>query len=190
MIEKSVCIVNSKKLFLALSEIKDQLNLNIIDINIKSLDKKLFNYDNYIFIFTNKNHIYSKELENKSLVLDSFPLSIFKLLEEINTLFLKLNYQNQSNIVIKNYKLNLNSRTISSNLGSLKLTEKEMNLIVYLNRIKKPQKINELQKIIWYFNDNLETHTVETHIYRLRKKIKIFFDDENFLLSNSEGYYL
>ena len=105
-------------------------------------------------------------------------------------MFLKLNYQNQSNIVIKNYKLNLNSRTISSNLGSLKLTEKEMNLIVYLNRIKKPQKINELQKIIWYFNDNLETHTVETHIYRLRKKIKIFFDDENFLLSNSEGYYL
>ena len=71
-----------------------------------------------------------------------------------------------------------------------KLTEKELEIILYLSNKKKPKTILELQNEIWKYSDELETHTVETHIYRLRKKIKKVFNDDNFILSSKEGYYL
>jgi DNA-binding response OmpR family regulator len=70
----------------------------------------------------------------------------------------------------------------------LKLTEKEINSIIYLNRIEKSVKIQELQSKVWGYQSELETHTVETHIYRLRKKISKVFDDENFIISDKDGY--
>ena len=79
-------------------------------------------------------------------------------------------YDFQSNINIKNYSLNLNSRVISRNKNELKLTEREIEIILFLNDKKKPQNINILQKEVWSYASDLETHTVETHIYRLRKK--------------------
>ncbi len=68
------------------------------------------------------------------------------------------------------------------------LTEREINLIIYLNNSAKPVKIDALQKEVWGHGSKLETHTVETHIYRLRKKIKEKFNDENFIVSFKEGY--
>ena len=77
---------------------------------------------------------------------------------------------------------------MSSNANKLKLTEKEINSIIYLLKAKKPVKIRELQSNVWGYQSQLETHTVETHIYRLRKKISKVFKDENFILSKDDGY--
>ena len=101
---------------------------------------------------------------------------------------LKQRFSFQSNINIKNYTLNLNSRVISKNENELKLTEREIEIILFLNDKKKPQNINILQKEVWSYVRDLETHTVETHIYRLRKKISDKFNDNNFIVSLKEGY--
>ena len=77
---------------------------------------------------------------------------------------------------------------MSSNAIKLKLTEKEINSIIYLLKANKPVKIRELQSNVWWYKSQLETHTVETHIYRLRKKISKVFKDENFILSKDNGY--
>ena len=84
----------------------------------------------------------------------------------------------------------LNERSISKQKKNTKLTEKELEIILYLSNKKKPKTILELQNEIWKYSDELETHTVETHIYRLRKKIKKVFNDDNIILSSKEGYYL
>ena len=96
----------------------------------------------------------------------------------------------QSEITVKNYKLNLNSRQISLDNLTIDLTEREINLILFLQKSKNPVKIDELQKEVWGYNSELETHTVETHIYRLRKKIKEKFEDSNFILSSKDGYLI
>ncbi len=83
---------------------------------------------------------------------------------------------------------NINSREMSSNLNKLKLTEKEISSIIYLFKANKPVKIKELQSNVWRYQSQLETHTVETHIYRLRKKISKAFKDEDFILSKDDGY--
>ena len=111
-----------------------------------------------------------------------------KLLEKINIEFLKKNFNEQSEIIIGFYKLNLNSREMMNKDLKLKLTEKEINSIIYLSKAKSSVNIQELQSKVWGYHSDLETHTVETHIYRLRKKISKVFDDENFIISNKDGY--
>ena len=83
---------------------------------------------------------------------------------------------------------NINSREMISSSDKLKLTEKEISSIIYLSKSKKPVKIQELQSNVWGYQSQLETHTVETHIYRLRKKISKVFKDESFILSKDDGY--
>ena len=73
---------------------------------------------------------------------------------------------------------------------SISLTEREMNLILFLDNASKPVKISELEKQVWEHGSELETHTVETHIYRLRKKIKEKFKDNNFIISSKKGYLI
>ena len=84
--------------------------------------------------------------------------------------------------------MNLNSGHISKKEKKLHLTERETNLIIYLKKAKGAVKIDELQKEVWDYGSKLETHTVETHIYRLRKKIKEKFNDDKFIISSKEGY--
>ena len=86
--------------------------------------------------------------------------------------------------------VNFNSRKLILGKKNLKLTEKETNLILYLAKINKPVNTKDLQKKIWGYNNNLETHTVETHVYRLRKKIFKLFEDNNFIISTDRGYEL
>ena len=76
------------------------------------------------------------------------------------------------------------------NNTKLKLTEKEINTIVYLSKSNKPVGINELQKKVWSYKFDMETHTVETHIYRLRKKILNTFNDKEFIISKKNGYQI
>ena len=131
-----------------------------------------------------------KKIKNfkNQIVLDTLPISIFKLFENINLNFLKLKFKNQSNIILGNYLLDINSREMSSQNQKLKLTEMEVKMIIYLFNIKKVVKVDELRLNVWGHQSKLETHTVETHIYRLRKKILRKFNDNKFIISLSGGY--
>lgn len=185
MNSKNLFIYKSYKLFEILSEIKNFLDFEIQQIDIteyKELNFKKFN--NYLIISTNCDN----EIE-ECLKIDSNPIKIFNLLEIINLNFLKNQYSNQSNIKIGKYALNLNSRKINFKDKSLNLTEKETNLILFIHSQKKVG-LKDLQKNVWGYSSNLETHTVETHIYRLRKKIFENFKDDNFIFHDKNGYFI
>ena len=114
---------------------------------------------------------------------------INKLMEKLNISFLKNQYNNQSELIIGKYTLDLNSRKIIFKDISLNLTEKESDLLLFMKNNEKVS-LKELQKNVWGHSSGLETHTVETHIYRLRKKILKNFKDNNFIEHDKEGYYL
>lgn len=197
MIKQNIFIVDFQGLYSILKEIKNNLTYKIFNyINenefLKSLNSNNLDLTNSLVIVKSIN---SKLIDNKKLdkriiyAFENLPIKIDKLLELINVQLIKQQYNYQSKINIKNYIINLNSRTIIKNNKSLKLTEKEINIILFLNN-KKPQKINVLQNKVWGYSSELETHTVETHVYRLRKKIKNMFDDDNFILSHDDGYLI
>ena len=122
--------------------------------------------------------------------IDDLPLNIFKLIEKINISLLKSQFSEQSQFIINDYIIDLNSREIISKNKKLKLTEKEIDTIIYLSKNKVPVSINELQKNVWSYQSDIETHTVETHVYRLRKKISNSFDDNAFIISKKNGYQI
>ena len=178
----NLVIYELDELYKIFEEIKKDINFNFEKINKQEL-LNLKSNSNYL-ILTKKE---IPELDNQ-IIFDKFPISIFKILEKINIEFIKKNFQKQSEILIGNYIFNINSREMSSNINKIKLTEKEINSIIYLLKANKPVKIRELQSNVWGYQSQLETHTVETHIYRLRKKISKVFKDENFILSKDDGY--
>jgi hypothetical protein len=176
--------------FISLYHILEELSS---DLNFKtsfadsenSLKDKVKNLSNYLIISNKKN----LDFENK-FVLESTPIKIFKLVEKINIEFLRIQFNSQSKVKIKNYTIDLNSREIIINNTKLKLTEKEINTISYLSKSDKPVNINELQEKVWSYQSDIETHTVETHIYRLRKKISNTFSDNEFIVSKKNGYQI
>ena len=171
----------------------DELHKILIEINdnVNLIIKKASKNDIQDFISQPNTLILTQKkissFDNQ-IIFNDFPISILKLLEKINTQFLKINFNNKSDIMIGSYKFNLNSREMSQSDLKLKLTEKEINSIIYLFNSKDIVKIDELQSKVWGYQPELETHTVETHIYRLRKKISEKFNDENFILTNKSGY--
>ena len=173
-------------LYHILEELDLDLNFRISFINNEnSLNNELKKYNNYLII-SNKKY---PDINNQ-FILDNLPINIFKLIEKINIQFLKLQFNSQSSVKVNNYTINLNSREMLINSTKLKLTEKEINTIVYLSKSNKPVSINELQKKVWSYQSDMETHTVETHIYRLRKKISSNFNDEEFIVSKKNGYQI
>ena len=169
-----------------LTEIEDNLKFKISHIKKEELPSFEMKKEDKYFFLTQKK-IFG--IENQ-LILNNLPISINKLIEKLNIEFLKLNYKGQANYVIGKYQIDLNSRIILNETEILKLTEKEINTILYLDKNKKPTKIKELQSNVWDHKSMLETHTVETHIHRLRKKIKEKFGDDKFILSSKEGYHI
>ena len=194
MLKNQLCVTNSKILHEILYEIKKELNFDLIfhdDFDkqkIINIDKE--NFKNVIFLVINNLKINSKEQIESSRILnlEKLPIKILKLIEKINIFFLRVNFKLQSNIFIKSYELNLNSRIISKNKKILKLTEKEILVILFLFNANNPKNINDLQKEVWKQKLTLETHTVETHIYRLRQKFLKVFNDKFFILSRKLGY--
>ena len=110
------------------------------------------------------------------------------MLEQINVNLLKQKYVEQSEVKIGLYQINLNSRELIFQNQKLKLTEKEIKIILYLSEINKSIKTSELQNKVWGYRSDLETHTVETHIYRLRKKISEKFNINNLIINDHNGY--
>ncbi|MDC3243426.1 winged helix-turn-helix domain-containing protein [Candidatus Pelagibacter sp.] len=194
MIKQNIFIINYNSLYEILNEIKDNLSFNVK--NYVSEEDLLENFSldikNSLIISRSKNKLLSdKKIDNKNfLELSLFPISLNKLVELINIQLIKLKFNHQSKFNIKNYELNLNSKFISKSDLSLKLTEKEIEIILYLNETKTKHDVADLQKNIWGYSADMETHTVETHIYRLRKKISDKFKDENFILSRQNAYFI
>ena len=174
-------IVNHKHLYDILNEISENINFKVINGLDKDTDYKQFK--NYIFLSTKK-----EKSEKNHLIITEFPFKIKNLIEIININFLQKNYSLQSNIKVGEYELDLNSRILKTNNVSLDLTEMEANVILFIKKSNKAIKIKDLQKNVWHQAAGLETHTVETHIYRLRKKIKEKFQDDNFIKSTKNGY--
>ena len=176
--------------FISLYHILEELDLDLnfkisFEDNESSLEDKVKNNSNYLII-SNKKYL---DFDNQ-FVLENSPIKIFKLIEKINIQFLKIQFNSQSSVKVNNYTINLNSREMIINSTKLKLTEKEINTIVYLSKSNNPVSINELQKKVWSYQSDMETHTVETHIYRLRKKITSTFNDEEFIVSKKNGYQI
>ena len=134
--------------------------------------------------------ISNKQTNYKNQILLDSPLKITQLMEKINLKVLKINFSLNSNISIGRYKLNLNSKEIFYNNIKLDLTEQEVKILFYLSNSNVAVKIEKLQKDIWGYGENLETHTVETHIYRLRKKFSKIFKDDQFILSIKSSYLI
>ena len=84
----------------------------------------------------------------------------------------------------------MNTREISNNQHKLKLTEREKDFLIFLRNSKKPQTINDILVAVWRYSQDMETHTVETHVHRLRKKFLNSFNDNNFIKNNKKGYYI
>ena len=187
MSKSQVSILNLKTLYNILFEIRENFKFEILSFESETDLIKSNKANNSLVIVKNKFSNDSIDPKN-IIILDEIPIKIIYLIDKINICLLKQKYSLQSNFNIKKYKLDLNSRMISNNDKDLKLTEREIEIILFLNNQNKPQKIETLQKEVWGYSANLETHTVETHIYRLRKKINEKFNDENFLVSLKDGY--
>jgi len=213
MVKQIINIICIPILYNILDEIKDNLSFKIANFNnedefLKFLNenktdykkffiittirkknfflKKNFNIKNIFFFIENNN----EQNFNQNYNIFKYPIEINNLIEKINIQLIKQKYDFQSKIKLKNYSLDLNSRTITKNSKNLKLTEREMDIILFLNANEKPQKINVLQNQVWKYLSKLETHTVETHIYRLRKKMNDNFKDDNFIISSDAGYFI
>ena len=186
MITQNLIIFKFNTLYRILEELDLDLNFKITLVdNQNSLNEKLKNLNNHLII-SNKKYT---DIDNQ-YVLDNTPINIFDLVEKLNIEFLKLQFNNQSKVKVKNYTIDLNSREMLANNTRLKLTEKEINTITYLSKSNKPVSIEELQEKVWSYQSDMETHTVETHIYRLRKKILNTFKDNEFIISKKNGYQI
>ena len=182
----NLIIYNFPTLYEILLEIEDIYNFKVIELNKDNLNS--FNekqYENFIFLTKEKvSNI------NNQYILTKLPVTLSELIEKLNINFLKLQYKDQSNYKISKYSLDINSKKFFTKDKNLRLTEKEIATILYLSKFNKPISIKELQLKVWDHKSLLETHTVETHIHRLRKKIKEKFNDENFIKSSKEGYFI
>ena len=207
MIKYNIILVECNPLYQILFEIKNNFLFEMKNFILKDLNNADLTNSIILSKFIHKDYLLkNKNIEQKKIIFllkknENFnkinntqyivyPFNIYDLVEKINTELIKQKYNDQSFIKILNYSLDINSRIISNDSGRLKLTEREVDIILFLNDHKKPQKVNILQNQVWKYSSELETHTVETHIYRLRKKIIDKFKDDNFILSDENGYFI
>ena len=178
----------------------DQLNNNNKKILVKILfteNLKIKVVKNYllknepVFLFLN----YKDYIKKNNLILLDFhvslelPIDIFSFKEILNILITKYNFFKKSKIIIKDYEIDSNERSIAKEKVKVKLTEKELDLILALNNSNGLNK-SFLLKSIWKHSFDLDTHAFETHLHRLRKKINKYFKDENFIVEKNSLYYL
>tara|TARA_B110000037_G_scaffold115941_1_gene133166 strand:+ start:1476 stop:2063 length:588 start_codon:yes stop_codon:yes gene_type:complete len=194
MIKQKVIILNCNSLYEIFDEIKENLSFSVTKYESSEdlLTDKIFdNKDSLIIKKSNFKFNLDKDLDNKNILnLQNYPVSIIKFIELINIQLLKIKFNHQSKFIIKDYELNLNSKVISKKNLILRLTEKEIEIILYLSKNKHKHSVIDLQKNIWGYREDMETHTVETHIYRLRKKILEKFNDNNLILTHLDGYFM
>ena len=190
-------ILNIPELDKIIIEIKDYFNYEVFYFNekkdlIKKIDEDKKFLNNSIILVNQKDFfaLKDKTYEKQIHCITKFPIKISNLIDQLNARFIQQNYSAQSNININKYILDINSRILKKSDNELKLTEREIDTIIFLKNENKPVKVDVLQKKVWKYGEDLETHTVETHIYRLRKKIKDTFNDDTFIQSKKDGYII
>ena len=206
----TVLALGSENFNTSLEELKDYLNFELISLK-KKPDIELSDDYNVLLIheeYLKKDNKMKKELlrnSNKIKILASnpkndqidffndslhLPMSIKDLNQCVEKSLIKKNFVRNSSIKIKNYILNKNEKKLIKNNNFILLTEKEVQLLELLMHSSTPIDKSKILKEVWKYAPEADTHTVETHIYRLRKKIKSIFFDENFILNNKDGYLL
>ena len=190
-----------------LNELKQYLKFNLNLNEKKTLEGSLSNFDILIFhqesyetfkqsdfkkidnikiLITKKNSIYKDKFDG----IITLPTSIKEINEIVETSFAKKQFNKNSSIKIKDYLLDKNEKKLTKNNISIILTEKEIQLLELFLIKKKELSKNKILSLVWHYSEDADTHTVETHIYRLRKKIQEKFLDEKFILNNKDGYCL
>ena len=183
MNSKTLIIYDYQILYEILSEITDFINFEVLEANQKNFEKIEFDKIEDFLIISSKNLPHLKNC----LIIEDLPLKLNKLIQIININFLKNNFAKKSEIEIGKYKLDLNSRKLIFNNHYINLTEKEAEVIVFI-KSNNNVTIKELQSSVWKYTTSLDTHTVETHIYRLRKKMSEEFGDNKFIINTEKGY--
>ncbi len=160
------------------------------NLNLKEVKTYLLENEPIIFLLNNKDYIAKNNLKllNFHVTLE-LPIDILSLKEILNILITKYNFFKKSKIIIKDYEIDSNERSIAKQKVKVKLTEKELDLILALNNSNGLNKSFLLKKI-WKHSLDLDTHAFETHLHRLRKKINKYFNDKNFIVERNSQYYL
>ena len=204
----NVLTFGSRNFNTSLEELKDYLNFKLTfadkEINKETLNnhdvlilhqdgllgdslEKLLKDSKKIKILVSNTSSKKKDQFNEII---SLPVKISDLNQIVENAVTKKNFTKNSSILIKQYKLDKNEKKLIKNKNYILLTEKEIQLLELFLENKKPISKNIILKEVWKYSTSADTHTVETHIYRLRKKIKSKFSDENFILNNKDGYLL
>jgi len=160
------------------------------NLKIKQIKNYLLENEPAIIFVTHKDYLKKNNLHLLDFhVCLELPIEIISLKEIINILITKYSFFKKSKIIIKDYEIDCNRRIVTKKKVNIKLTEKELELILTLNKSNGLNK-SSLLKSIWKHNYVLETHALETHLHRLRKKIYKYFKDENFIIEKDSLYYL
>ena len=167
-----------------IKDLKEVNNNSLYILLLQDFKKIKFVNENNVIIFKTKG-----EINNKCASV-TVPCDIFELRNQINKNLISKKFQLNTKIKVRDYLLDINSRLLIKNNIQLKLTEKESKLIEFLNQKQSPITKEQLIQHIWNYSTQTETHTLETHIYRLRKKISDKFNDDSFILINDHGYYI
>jgi|TARA_B100000795_G_scaffold138628_1_gene103599 DNA-binding response OmpR family regulator len=208
--QNNLLIFGSKNFNNSLNEIKEYLNFSLVfynkntfsDLSISSINLILIDDDvcNDLEILALINKIKNKPIlylvKHKSAInsklvyteMSLLPLRLSEFLTKITKLITSSKFNSNSSLMINEYIIDKNERKLKRNNSSITITEREIQLIELLFNEKKPLSKNFILKRVWKYSDDADTHTIETHIYRLRKKILNKFNDENFITNSQAGY--
>ena len=209
----NVLAFGSKNFNTSLEELKVHLKFNLNIISNEILNKGFDAFKNIDVLLVHEDFL-NDDLENRKEILKAsnkikilidyskkkhedifsdtilLPLNIDNLNKIVENSIVKKNFNVNSTIQIKNYVLDKNEKKLKNNSNFVLLTEKEIQLLELLTSNKKPISKNKILSQVWNYSSDADTHTVETHIYRLRKKIKLKFSDVNFISNYKDGYIL
>lgn len=176
-----------------LKSIKDNIIKNVVVThlsNFESIEQSNLKIDIPIFYLTSKKNNINVKTKLQKYELIYCPFNLKNFIEKINLAYMKSKFVIDSKIKLSNYTINLNTREIITDQNKLKLTEREKNFLLFLKNSKKPQTIRNILESVWGYSKETETHTVETHVHRLRKKFMDSFNDSSFIKNNKKGYYI
>ena len=194
MFNQKLYIINLPNFYDIISELQEHIGYEVSKFDNKEIffDKykkeSIFIENSILVVHEKEYNFFVKDINEHQIIKCIPPVNIFTFNENLNVRFIQRKYQDQSNINVKGFFLDINSRELKKGKSCLKLTERETDVILFLNNSKKPVNIETLEKEIWQHSSELETHTVETHVYRLRKKIKAEFGNDELIISNKDGY--
>ena len=176
-----LCIQNAEKHNQLVVFFPKEININFYD-KIKEC--------NFPLILIGKSLKSLKQLSGSLQEQFKIPFSIIDFEKKITLLFAKNEFKKNSLIKLNDYIIDKNERKIKKNNLEIQLSEKEVNFLILFSVNKEPISRNLVLKKVWKYSQETETHTVETHIHRLRKKILEKFGDSNFIKNNNKGYYI